>query len=118
MYEEISGIGTKIKTNVDFQVKFGSSIYDPVSAQLISLSIDDYLEKLNEIIVLFNRRESMMSEDEAYQSRIEGLRTLYEESRQTAFELLMNNVLVKTNKLRDEIAESLDQQYVTLEDSF
>lgn len=118
LYEEISGIGTKIKTNVDFQVKFGSSIYDPVSAQLISLSIDDYLEKLNEIIVLFNRRESMMSEDEAYQSRIEGLRTLYEESRQTAFELLMNNVLVKTNKLRDEIAELLDQQYVTLEDSF
>ncbi|HOO33635.1 MAG TPA: methyl-accepting chemotaxis protein [Thermotogota bacterium] len=118
LFEEINGIMSKIKANIEFQVKFGSSVYDPVSSQLIILLADQYTAMLGDTIALIEKREQLSAAYDAIQLEIDVANAQYEESRENAFDLLTNSIVVKTNQLRNKIADSVDAQYIKLEDSF
>jgi methyl-accepting chemotaxis protein len=118
LFEEINSIANKIKTNIEFQVKFGSSIYDPVSSQLITSSLEQYVLKLSEIITLISESESKKQTANDLKKIIEESRDMYDESWEIVFDLLTGSVLVKSDKLGKTISNNLEEQYTRLEGSF
>ncbi|HPE41434.1 MAG TPA: hypothetical protein PLI77_10150, partial [Bacteroidales bacterium] len=111
-------IADKINSNIGFQVMFGSAVYDPVSAQLIALTLHDYIEILKQMVTIILEREQNEALLAAIQQQIDQANTLVDESRTLAFQIINTKIKQIGSELSGLIEEKSDSQYVNLTDSF
>ncbi|MFP4461298.1 MAG: methyl-accepting chemotaxis protein [Thermotogota bacterium] len=111
-------IAEKINSNIDFQVMFGSAVYDPVSAQLIAITLNDYIELLREMVGIIKQHEENERDIMNIQEEIEKNNQKVDESRTLAFNIINTNIKATGRDLSSFIDERSESQYGSLKQSF
>lgn len=111
-------IADKINSNVSFQVMFGSAMYHPVAAQLIAITLNDYIESLEEMIAIIKEQEDNERSIMTIQEEIEDSNQQVDENRTLAFNIINTNIKATSRELSSIIEEKTETQYGSLKQSF
>ena len=116
--KEIEEISDKIISNIEFQVKFGSSVYDAVSSQVITLSLQEYIERLKSLIQIMKEELSLNAEMSKLQQETEQAKQNIDQSRQAAFEIITGTIEETTEKVESIIDQKAVRQTESFQNSF
>src|SRR6056297_261063 len=111
-------IAEKINSNINFQVMFGSAVYHPVSAQLIAITLNDYIELLKKMVGIIQQREANERSIINIQEDIENNNKKVDESRTLAFNIINTNIKTTSRDLASLIDAKSESQYGSLRQSF
>lgn len=111
-------IAKKINSNVGFQVTFGSSVYDPVSAQLISITLNDYAKKLQEMVSSLKREEQNNQSRMKLRNKIDDEKEKVNENRSLAFDTINSEIKIIVGELMSLIRSASEKHYQDLGTSF
>ncbi len=118
LFPQAAEIAEKINSNIGFQVMFGSAVYHPVAAQLIAITLNDYIKSLEEMIVIIKQREENERSILTIQEEIETNNQQVDENRTLAFNIINTNIKATSRELSSIIEEKTETQYGSLKQSF
>ncbi|MFP4461261.1 MAG: methyl-accepting chemotaxis protein [Thermotogota bacterium] len=115
--EALKEIKEDIVEYVKLQTKSGFEAFDAVTANLIPLSLDYYIEKLEELNSLNKQLQQMSAEINMINKDISYNQSMMSQSRMMALDIINNNISESIDNIMNQIAEIIAEKTTRLDNS-